>query len=233
MLPYWLIGTLFLVSCAHGPVPAKRTMVTVIGSYHHSLKKMKNYSPAVLTELIAKSSPQVIATEIRPEDFAKGDTSHNPWDVNEVVLPYAARKSIEVIPIDWWPNDMRSKQDAFFRQLKKSSAGRRILEEVDDEWRPHQSSVANFYDATPEYVHSELFAERETEFRQRVAALVGEGPQNLMWLERAGHMNRYLARALQLHPGQRITVVVGAAHRPDIERFLRTLAGVEIRSPFP
>jgi hypothetical protein len=211
--------------------PAQFTTVTIIGTYHGSMCGMRHYTPSKLKELIQNSKPEVLAVEVRPEDYNAGRTVNNPWDMNEVVLPYANENNIPVEPIDWLDNT-RSMYAEAIEKLKQTPEGKKILLEIEDEWAPHAAEFPNFSEVTPEYVHSELFAQRETEYRLREKALLGEGPQNLMWYTRADAINKNLSTVLKKHPGKRITVVVGASHRPDIELFLRTQTDLEIQILF-
>jgi hypothetical protein len=193
---------------------------------------MKNYSPEVLKKFLEETNPEVIAAEIRPQDFAKGDFSPNPWDMNEVVIPFARTQHIEIEPIDWWPDDLRSLYRKYYEKFTRTAEGQRIYAQLEDEWAPHRESFPTSKEATPEYIHSALFAERDLNFRKEIKKRVGEGPQNLFWYTRAEKMNENLARVIQKHSGQRITVVVGAFHRPDIESFLRSQKDVEVRPLF-
>lgn len=193
---------------------------------------MSHYTPSKLKELIESSKPEVMAIEIRPEDYNAGRTVNNPWDMNEVVLPYAKENKLPIEPIDWWPDNLRSQYVEAIENLKKTSEGSRLVLDLEDEWNPHSTDFPDFNEVTPEYVHSELFAQRDSEYRIREKARLGEGPQNLLWYTRADAINKNLSTALKKHSGKRITVVVGASHRPDIERFLKMQTDVVIQPLF-
>jgi hypothetical protein len=226
---------LFLIlysGCATHTSDIAKTQITIIGTFHDGLKNMKFYSPEKLQSFLEKTNPEIIAAEIRPQDYAKGDLSPNPWDMNEIVVPFAGVRHIEIEPIDWWPDNMRAQYRQYYKELTVTEKGRQIYNEVEDEWAPHKKTFLSSREATPEYIHSSLFAERDSSFRSKVKKLVGEGPQNLFWYTRAEKMNENLAEVIRRHPGQRITVVVGAFHRPDIENFLKTQSNVEIKPLF-
>jgi len=205
-------------------------VVTVIGTFHGSMRGMKYYTPSKLKILIADSQPDVLAIEIRPEDFQVGRLDNNPWDMNEIVIPYATSKNIPLEPIDWWPDDLRARHDLALKEIEKSVEGKKRLMELEDEWALHKSDFPDFNDATPEYIHSPEFSHRESEYRANVKQQLGEGPQNLMWYTRAEKINGNLDVVIKKYPGKRITVVVGAFHRPDIERFLESQPQVQLRS---
>ncbi len=207
---------------------SSKTEVTVIGTFHGSMKKMKIFTPEKLKELLECTNPDVVAIEARPRDFAQNITKFNPWDINEIAIPFAQQRNISIEPFDWWLDDTREKAAKFYEEFTKTEEGKKIFDFVEDEWRPFRSRFSDFNDVTPEYVHSAEFARLATEFQIEVAKLVGEGPQNLMWSERAQKMNENLAKILDLYPGKRITIVTGAFHRPDIELFLATRKDVQI-----
>lgn len=196
------------------------------------MRGMSHYTPAKLKKLIEESKPEVMAIEVRPEDYNAGRTGNNPWDMNEVVIPYANENKLPIEPIDWWPDNLRALYAEAIENLKNTSEGNKLLSELEDEWSPHAADFPDYNEVTPEYVHSELFAQRESDYRLREKAKLGEGPQNLMWYTRADAINKNLSYVLDKHFGKRITVVVGASHRPDIERFLRTQVGVEVQALF-
>ncbi|MNK90089.1 hypothetical protein D3C87_1101300 [compost metagenome] len=216
-----------LLSCAATTRSAK-TKVTIIGTFHGSMKKMKIYTPEKLRELLEGTNPDVVVIEARPQDFAQNTTKNTPWDISEIAIPFALQRNVSIEPFDWWLDDTREKAAKFYDELIKTAEGKKIFDYVEDEWRPFRSQFNDFNDVTPEYVHSVEFARLEIEFRNEVTKLVGEGPQNLMWSERAQKMNENLAKILMLYPGKRMTIVTGAFHRPDIEQFLVTRQDVQI-----
>jgi hypothetical protein len=209
---------------------SKLTLVTIIGTFHGSMRGMKHYTPSKLKTLIADSQPDILAIEIRPKDFQAGRLDNNPWDMNEIVIPYAKSNDIPIEPIDWWPDDLRARHDLALKEIEKSVDGKKLLIEIDDEWAPHKSDFPDYNEVTPEYIHSPEFSRRESEYRANVKRQLGEGPQNLMWYTRAEKINGNLDGVLKKYPGKRITVVVGASHRPDIERFLESQPQVQLQS---
>jgi hypothetical protein len=222
-----------IIACSIVKNVRPNTRVAIIGTFHGSMKRMKIYTPEKLHELLAAAHADVLAVEIRPQDFEAETASNNPWDMNEIVLPFAKSANIPLEPIDWWPDDMRLKGDQYLREIGKTSEGRKKLSAVEDEWHPHAQNFPNFIEATPEYVHSSLFAEREVKYRSELTRILGEGPQNLYWQTRSEKMNQNLDRVLKNFPGRKIVVVVGAYHRPYIEKFLRSVNNVTLEPLFP
>ncbi len=206
-------------SCATVKPALEQTTITIIGTFHAGHRELNHYSPIKLKELLAQSRPEVLALEIRPHDYLKGDSSKNPWDMNEIVIPFGKENHLPLEPIDWWPDDMRAGHNKFLDELKKTPEGMKTFSEIEDEWAPHRKEFPDYRDVTPEYVHSNEFAKRDSDFRSRITSKIGEGPQNLMWYTRAAMMNQNIQKVLDKFPGKRITIVVGAFHRADIEKF--------------
>lgn len=220
-----------MVSCAHKDVKTT-TSVTVIGTFHGAMKQMRVYNSKRLEEYLKSSAPELIIAEIRPEDFSINYFKNYPWDILEVVLPFANKNSIPVRPFDWWPDNLRFEYNQFYEKLLNTSEGQKIYQIVENEWAPFVADFPDFNDVTPEYVHSEKFADLSRQFRLNVKKLVGEGPQNLRWYQRAAEMNKNLDSIIDQNLGRKIVIVTGAFHRPDIEDYLKTKPQVKILSLF-
>jgi hypothetical protein len=203
--------------------------IWVIGTFHGSMKQMKNYDFQILEDIIKKINPDLILAEIRPEDLEKNDFSKAPLDIEEIVLPYTKHKGIPLHGIDWYPDDMRAKKAEFFEKLAQSENGKKIINELPDELEIHNIDLAHLDLITTEFVHSDQFAQIDKAFRKTIVEKIGEGPQNLWWFTRAQKMNALIKKYLKLYSGKRIVVVAGAFHRPDIEDFLLSLDRVKLQ----
>lgn len=203
--------------------------IWVIGTFHGSMKKMKNYDFQILENTMREINPEIILAEIRPEDLEKNDLSKTPLDMKEIVLPFAKLKRIPIYGIDWFPDDMRLKQDAFFKQLAQTESGKKTINELPDELEIHNIDLAHLDLITSDFVHSDEFAKVDKAFRKTITEKIGEGPQNLWWHTRAEKMNVLIKKYIDQYSGKRILIVAGAFHRPDIEDFLKSLDKVKLQ----
>ena len=141
--------------------------------------------------------------------------------MNEIVIPFGKKHDLPLEPIDWWPDTMREQYTQFMSDFQKTSEGSKFIKEFENEWTPHLQSFPDYKDVTPEYTHSAEFAQKDSLLRTQIKEIIGEGPQNLFWTTRALKINQNLEKVIQKYSGKRITAVVGAFHRADIELFFK------------
>lgn len=222
-----LLTSSSFLACAHSaqtgdPLPSKPTEVVFIGTFHNMHLTMPNYHPDTMRWLLALSKPDVLAVESRPQDLAAEDGGQAPGDIRDIVIPWARRNNVPVVPIDWWQDGSRQQHEALMEELSATAEGRQKLDQVPDEGDVHRDRFPQLDEMTVAYIHSDEFARKDHEVREACTKVLGEGPGNLFWNQRTEQMYRLLHAALEQHPGRRVVVVTGAAHRGDLEQRVRT-----------
>jgi hypothetical protein len=181
---------------------------------------MPNYHPDTLRYLLEIAKPDVLALEIRKKDLSASGFGHAPSDIKHIVIPWARKYRVPIRPIDWWKPGSRKKRRGYMAKLRKTEEGRKKLATLPGEMKIHKDRFPNSTEMTVSYMHSKVFANRDYRLRQSYTRILGEGPGNLYWNERAQKMSANLAAVVNRFPGKRIVVVAGAAHRGDFERAL-------------
>ncbi len=58
-----------------------KTSVTIIGTFHGAHRSLEYYAVEKLKQLNLQTKPDVLAIQVRAEDYTKADFSNNPWDI--------------------------------------------------------------------------------------------------------------------------------------------------------
>lgn len=208
----------------------RKTEVVIIGTFHHNHYIMSDYHPDTLRYLLRISQPDVLALELREKDLTDPEYGRAPADITNIAIPWAKDNGVPFEPVDWWTDEGVEERRAFFKELRETEEGRDKLAMSIGEFDLHKDKFEDWTDMTVAYVHSPEFAEKNDRFWKMQTDIFGEGPGNMYWYTRAARMNELLAGVIARHPGERIVVVTGAAHRGDFEKELAKREDVNLIS---
>lgn len=78
----------------------------VLGTIHqfHAIKA--GYTLSHLEVLLEAFAPDILAVEIRPEDWEKGDLGRGPFEMGHVAIPWTKKKGVPIAPVDSWEDGM-------------------------------------------------------------------------------------------------------------------------------
>jgi len=89
---------------ARGAPPEAATQVIVLGVDHAAQLAAREDRPAVLAAFLDRAAPDAICIERSPEAFARNDFYEFTYEVQDVVVPFARERNIDVCPFDWHPS---------------------------------------------------------------------------------------------------------------------------------
>lgn len=200
-----------------------KTRVIVLGVNHSDQLVSPLNQPGLLTAFIEKLHPSAICVERPPELAARGDFYEFTYEVQGIVLPYAAAHPVDICPIDWMP-PVEDQKMAFGGDL-----------DVPPEVRP-QSSFLTFPD--PSSINEGFFAGEDPKMIDPVKKRMSQPnsradrdfPRRL-YLYRTFMQSQHIRAAARAHSGQTLLVVVGYFHKPDLESILANDPEIEIVQP--
>jgi hypothetical protein len=206
----------------------RRGTIMLVGVYHAPGQFWsEKLSPAHVRSALETFKPQVVGVESNPEWFAKGRFYLSTYEAQNVAVPWAARHKVPVYGIDWigdllgtdYAEQQRVEQ---VRRVRADAAASRLSPSS------YHYGLASFGDAPAPQENAELDFEalNGPAIGEKWVKWMDEGkhekgsPQEYME-ERNNHIVEYITTAADRHAGARMAVVIGAAHRGDLERKLR------------
>ncbi|HEX8557041.1 MAG TPA: hypothetical protein VF668_03010 [Pyrinomonadaceae bacterium] len=218
--------------------PARRRgTILLVGVYHAPEQfRGEKFSPAHIRAALEAFRPEVVGVESNPEWFARGRFYLATYEAQNVAVPWARRHGVPVYGIDWigdlgdkdYAGRQRVEQvrrvraDADSARLSPSSY-RYGLADWGDLQTPEENAELDF-DALNGPALGEKWVKWLDEGKHRRGS-----PQEYME-ERDNHIVEHIVAAAGRHAGARVAVVIGAAHRGDLERKLRA-RGFEVVGP--
>ncbi len=201
--------------------------VFVLGTIHQFHTLTPGYTLFHLEGLLEAFGPDLIAVEIRPEDWAKGDLDRGPYEMGRVAVPWAQKKAVPVVPVDWWEDGMPDEYRLALAELQASAEGRSRLERVEEREKEALGLPFPELCRTIERVHSPEVQARFRAVHDIEAAAFGEGPLNKYWRTRNRIMAERVTAAIRDRGARRAVAVVGCEHKYAIEDQL--VKGPDIR----
>src|SRR5690242_10980705 len=102
-----LILISLIISCGFSPArparsfaPVKKTEVIVLSTLHQFHEHSKYYSFAILSELIEKLRPDVLAVELTPADLASRREQKVKQEYQRSVFPLADKHGYALVPLE-------------------------------------------------------------------------------------------------------------------------------------
>lgn len=202
------------------------TRVIVLGVDHAAQLISPKDSPAVLAAFLERAKPDAICIERSPEAYARNDYYEFTYEVQDVVVPFARSKGLDVCPIDWMP----STEDA------KLGFGMDL--EAVPEVRPEKGYQQFLTFPNPSQLTRDLFHADNPDNLGRVikwavtpATKSSDDLPRRLYLYRTFLQAKRLSQAAKAHPGGTVLLVVGEFHKRDIEAILADEKGIEVVQP--
>jgi len=204
-----------------------RTKLIVLGVVDHSGQLVSPMnSPGMLAAFIDKVHPDAICIERPPEEASRNDYYEFTYEVQGVILPYAAQHHNQICPVDWMP-PVEDQKLVFGRDL-----------DVPPEIRPRQGSSAFVSFPDPKSLKTDLFAADDpattapiTNWAAKTPARADQDFPRRLYLYRTYLQSERIRAAAKLHPGGTVLVVIGAFHKPDLEAILAHDPEIELITP--
>lgn len=208
----------------------RKTEILVLGTIHQFHYVAEGYSTTILKALLEKLQPDVVCIETRPKDFERDDYSKSPPEVGQVIVPWAKKNGVEIIPIDWWEEGMREATMAYYDSLKNTETGQELEEKEKRLLGDIQNPVS-----TPEKinyltVNSDSIQNILRKEHQVSAEVYGEGVPTMFWEERNQKILNRILEVVDTHHGKRIVVAIGAEHKYWLDNELRKIEQVKFLS---
>jgi len=200
--------------------PTKPTEVVIIGTMHSAQLEFADHSPARLRALLNRINPAAVGVETPPQWFEHDVYYEISYESYGVAVPWAREKGREVRPVDWVP-DTAEQVSALAWPWVETDAGSMSYADLLASWE----------------VPPLLFADLP-EWHAAVNQTYANGDADPNPYNEAGrrymlYRNLMIAREIVNmaadYEGQRVAVLIGAAHKPDLDLFLATVPNIVVR----
>lgn len=233
--------------------PTQPTELIIIGTRHSAQLEYEDHAPARMRALLNRINPAAVGVETTPAWFAEGVFYEIAYESYGVAVPWAREKGKEVRAVDWqagtvefvnalsWPNTGALKVSAALTEARGQ-------DQPDGHGDSHHaggdpSALAESGQAA-QHVPLELWDMRKLLFadtpewrdavhREYAYAAPHPNPWNEATRRYMLYRNVMIAREIVNlaadYDGRRIVVLIGAAHKPDLDLFLESVPNVVVR----
>lgn len=207
------------------PTINRKETILIIGVQHAPGQFWsEKFSPAHIRATLEAFNAQVIGVESNPEWFAKGQYYKATYEAQHLAVPFARENKIPVYGIDWIgeKNYSQRTHTAQVKNIKK------ILDSPVVDPAKYQYGLSSWNNQLPAQEDAPDFdVLNGAEYGEKIVKWIDEGKgkkgsaQEYME-ERNNHIVEYIRAVANRHMGSRIAIVIGAMHKSDLERKLRT-----------
>lgn len=205
--------------------PTIPTEVVIIGTQHSAQLEYEDHAPAHFRALLNRIDPAAVGVETPPWWYERDVFYEIAYESYGVGVPWAVEKGREIRAVDWQPVGM-----AFVNTIawpmsvaSTSQAGARS-EEVGEEPEMPDTTDLLFAD-TPAWRDG---INRSYAYADINPTPYGEAVRRYM-LYRNLMIAREIVNMAADFEGERVVVLIGAAHKPDLDLFLATVPNIVIR----
>lgn len=207
--------------------PTKPTEVVVIGTMHSAQLEYAEHSPARIRALLNRIDPAAVGVETPPQWYAEDVYFEVAYESYGVAVPWAREKGREVRPVDWTADPLEQVNALLWPAVNPEPAPGGSGEE-----RVTYEDLLQSWDVPPL-----LFADTP-EWHDAVNRSYANADANPNPYGEAGrrymlYRNLMIAREIVNmaadHEGKRVVVLIGAAHKPDLDLFLATVPNIVVR----
>ena len=219
--------------------PTIPTEVVIIGTRHSAQLEYEDHAPAWIRALLNRIGPAAVGVETPPRWFERDVYYEIAYESYGVGVPWAEEKGKEVRPIDWqargiefinalaWPDvepPVELEIETGFEAEVEPGGEPGVEPEVDiplELW-----DMRDFFFAdTPEW--------RDLVNREYAYATPDPNPWNEAVRRYMLYRNLMIAREIVNlaadYEGQRVVVLIGAAHKPDLDLLLESVPNIVVR----
>ncbi len=207
--------------------PTKPTEVVIIGTRHSAQLEYEDHAPARLRALLNRIAPAAVGVETTPWWYEKDVFFEIAYESYGVAVPWAEEKGKEVRPVDWQARGI---------ELVNVLAWPRIVPDASSDQSPSSSSEDVSLDSWD--MRELLFADtsewRDAVNREYAHSTFDPNPANEAMRRYMLHRNLMIAREIVNlaadYEGQRVAIVLGAAHKPDLDLILASIPNIVVRN---
>ena len=203
-----------------------RTRVAILGVDHAAQLVAEEDQPGTLAAWLDMVRPGAVCIERPPEQASRGDYYEFTYEVQGIILPWAAARGTDLCPIDWTP------------PMDDQLLGFGLDLDTPPEIRKAQGFQGFLTFADPKILNWDFFAAEDPATLAPLQKWAGEPapradrdlPRRL-YLYRTYMQAQRVRAAAKARPGQTLVVIVGYFHKPDIEAILGHDAAIELVAP--
>jgi|GEM_PF-1657417 len=219
--------------------PETRTEVVIIGTRHSAQLEYEDHAPARMRALLNRIDPAAVGVETTPAWFAEEVYYEISYESYGVAVPWAREKGKEVRAIDWQASTLE-----FIYALSWPNAVPEGVQQTDGEGGPNASASSSASGGEREELPLDLWDMRELLFADtpewrdavhREYAFADPDPNPWMEALRRYMLYRNVIIAREIvnlaadYDGQRVVVLIGAAHKPDLDLLLENMPNIVVR----
>lgn len=214
-----LLAALPLVAQAEGI----RTRVVILGVDHTAQLVAEKDQPGMLAAWLDLVKPAAICIERPPEQASRQDYYEFTYEVQGIILPWAARNSTELCPIDWMPS------------MDDQLLGFGLDLDTPPEIRKPQGFQGFLTFPDRKILDRDFFAGDDpatlAPLQKWAAEPASRADRDLprrLYLYRTYMQAQRIRAAAKARPGKTVVVAVGQFHKPDIEAILTHDPAIEL-----
>ncbi|MGI9377497.1 MAG: hypothetical protein ACR2PC_15610 [Tsuneonella suprasediminis] len=205
---------------------AGKTRVIVLGVDHGTQLVSRNDQPGMLTAFLDQVRPDAICIERPPEQAARGDYYEYTYEVQGVILPYAARTHTALCPIDWMP-PVEDQKLGFGLDLDTPLELRRPNGFQGFLSFPEANAIQRDFFAADDPAN----LARVVQWAATPAPAASQDLPRRLYLYRTFMQAQRIRAAAAARPGKTVLVVIGYFHKPDIEANLAKDPAIDLVQP--
>ncbi|OCA88043.1 hypothetical protein A8F94_09480 [Bacillus sp. FJAT-27225] len=200
-----------------------KSKVVILGVNHSYQLVSKECQPAAYRAFMERVKPDGIGIERSPESFVRGDYYEFTYEQQNICVPYALKKGIQIHPFDW----NLSTED----QLLAWN-----ISNIDDPPLIRQNNHYNDFKYFPTLEEDFFYSERP-EIKGKIKNWM-EIPTNdqhdfprRLFLYRTYMQAMRIKKIANQYNGKTLLIIVGHMHKYDIEEILKQEKDIEIIQP--
>lgn len=200
-----------------------KAKLVVLGVNHAFQLVSEECQPAAYRAFMNRVNPDGIGVERAPEYFDRGDYYEFTYEQQNLCVPYAIEKGIELHPFDW----MLSSEDQLLAWGTPDIDEPPLIRE-----KHHYKDFTHFPQLEEDFFYSERpeVIEKIKNWTENAITNQGDFPRRL-FLYRTYMQAMRIKEIAELYKGKTLLIVVGHMHKSDIENMLSSEEDIEIIQP--
>lgn len=209
-----------------GQADEGRTRMAILGVDHAAQLVAEKDQPGMLAAWLDLAKPAAVCIERPPEQASRQDFYEFTYEVQGIILPWAAKRGTALCPIDWTP------------PMDDQLLGFGVDLDTPLEIRKSQGFQGFLAFPDRKILDWDFFAAEDpatlAPLQKWAAEPAPRADRDLprrLYLYRTFMQAQRIRAAAQRYRGETMLVVVGYFHKPDIEAVLKNDPAIEIVSP--
>jgi hypothetical protein len=96
-----------------------KTRVVILGVSHSSQLVAESSQPGMFRAFFDRVKPAAFCIERSPQEFARNDFYEFTYEQQYLIVPYAKKRGIPLLPVDWLPSSEYSLLAFYLPDLEK------------------------------------------------------------------------------------------------------------------